>query len=406
MTIRVLHVLNYSLPNISGYTIRSKYLIESEKALGLAPYVITSPKYDHENPYRPVAVISGIEYHRTKRSVRPLRAPFVNEAFFIKDFREKIKRVAEKLGIDVIHAHSPSLNGLAGLKLKIRGQRVPLVYQVRALWEDAGVESGKMKAGSLKYRSSRYMESILLDRADYIVVICKGLKDILTERGVDGDKIEIVENGVDTDIFSPRERNERLVEKYELAGRCVVGFIGSFFRFEGVHELVKAFAVAARQGPPLKMMLIGSGEEFDHIRSLVEELGLEDDVILRGAVPHDEILDYYSVIDILVYPRVSTRLTEFVTPLKPLEGMAMGKTVVGSDVGGLRELIEDGETGLLYPAGNTKWLARTIMDLAEDSRLRSTLGKAASEHTSLCRNWLSITSKMPGIYEKVLKNYR
>ncbi len=404
MSIKILHVLGYSVPNISGYTIRSKYLIESENGLGLKPAVITSSKYDHEKPFVSSVVLSGIEYFRTKSRMVSLKVPFLKELFITRAFRREIKKIVVEKEIGVIHAHSPSLNGLAALGLKNNKCKVPLIYHVRALWEDAAVESGKMKANSLKYIISYYAENFLLKKADYIVVICEGLKTELVNRGYNAEKIVIIENGVDTASFQPIERSEKLTKKYGLDKTCVVGFIGSLFRFEGVCDLVKAFKLVSEQGLSVKLMIIGKGEELEYIKELSREACIEKDIIITGEIPHNEVMDYYSIIDIVVYPRISTRLTELVTPLKPLEAMSMGKAVIGSDVGGIKELIRDEKTGLLYQSGDLNKLSDTIVRLVKDPELRLLLGRAGMEDMRLNRNWSLICKKMMSVYEGLVKN--
>ncbi len=400
---KILHVLSYSIPNLSGYTIRGKYLVESEKKAGLTPMVITSPKYAHEDPFCLQIVLSDIEYYRTSEKKSPLNIPFLNELVYMKNFKKDIRDLVQSEGIDIIHAHSPSLNGLSALGIQHLGRKVPLVYQVRALWEDAGVESGKMKVNSPKYLASYYMENLLLKKANHIVVICEGLKKELVSRGYAEEKISIVKNGVDTDVFAAREKNNDLIEKYDLDGKCVVGFIGSFFKFEGVSDLVKAFKQVISKRPNLKLMLIGRGEEFEDIENMVKNDGLQDHIIVTGSIPHKEIMEYYSVLDILVYPRKSTRLTELVTPLKPLEAMSMGKAVVGSNIGGLRSLIQDGKTGLLYQADSICALSDTIDRLVSSRQLRDSLGSAAMQETRSNCSWLAVSSGMPEIYNSVLE---
>ena len=127
-----------------------------------------------------------------------------------------------------------------------------------------------------------------------------------------------------------------------------------------------------------------------------------NNVVFAGSVPHAEAARCYSVCDVLVYPRKSMRLTELVTPLKPLEAMAAGKTVIGSNVGGLRELIREGDTGLLFPAGDSEALAEVLRSTTRDEALRQRLGEAGRQHVCREREWRSLIRVHLETYRRLL----
>src|SRR5690606_28617170 len=140
----------------------------------------------------------------------------------------------------------------------------------------------------------------------------------------------------------------------------VLGFVGSFYAYEGLDLLVQAFASLSAQRSDLMLLLVGGGPQEQALKAQVAQLGLLDKVIFSGRVPHDEVSGHYALIDILAYPRRSMRLTELVTPLKPLEAMAQGKIFVASDVGGHKELIDDGRTGTLFKADDEAALVAAV----------------------------------------------
>jgi glycosyltransferase involved in cell wall biosynthesis len=145
-----------------------------------------------------------------------------------------------------------------------------------------------------------------------------------------------------------------------LAGMTVVGFAGSFYGYEGLNLLIEALAILAPRHRDLRVLLVGGGMQEGALREQARARGVSDRVVFSGRVPHKEVQRYYDLIDVLAYPRHRMRLTEIVTPLKPLEAMAQGRMLVASDVGGHRELIRDGETGVLFPAGDAGALADAI----------------------------------------------
>ncbi len=308
--------------------------------------------------------------------------------------------IIEQEDFDVVHAHSPSLCGLPAMKAA-RKKGIPFVYEVRAFWEDAAVDRQRFSEGSLRYRISQKMEQRIFDKADAIVCICEGLRSEIARR-TDRGNIFVVPNGVDTAIFTPRPKSTALLEKYDLQGKTVIGFIGSFFTFEGLSDLICSMAmVSAEDQNTTALVVVGGGVEDERVRRLAEDLGLMNrTVIFTGRVPHDQIQDYYSIMDILVYPRISKRITELVTPLKPLEAMAMEKAVVASDVGGLRELIDHEKTGILYKAGDRRDLAEKLMQLAHNKKERKILGKYARQVMLEKRSWDSLIKAYQGIYHR------
>ncbi|MFC1670445.1 glycosyltransferase [Spirochaetota bacterium] len=131
---------------------------------------------------------------------------------------------------------------------------------------------------------------------------------------------------------------------------------------------------------------------------MVHENKLDDYIVLTGKVPHNDVLKYYSIIDILIYPRNSIRLTELVTPLKPLEAMAMEKAVIGSDVGGIKELIIEGTSGFLFKSGDVDNLKDRVFKIIDNPKLTWDLQKKARKYVIEKRNWHTIISDYLKIY--------
>jgi glycosyltransferase involved in cell wall biosynthesis len=138
------------------------------------------------------------------------------------------------------------------------------------------------------------------------------------------------------------------------------------------------------------------------LRTQAVRLGIQDRVVFAGRVPHAQVRPHYDLIDVLVYPRRSMRLTELVTPLKPLEAMALGRLLVASDVGGHRELIRDGETGRLFPAGSADALAASIARLLDDRGDWDRMRRAGRHFVESERNWTRSVARYVDVYGRVL----
>jgi PEP-CTERM/exosortase A-associated glycosyltransferase len=405
---RVLHVLHHSAPYLDGYAVRSKHIVDFQRAAGLDVRVLTSAQHETEvarqvAPAEP-ETIDGVPYHRTPlpfaRVPRMATAPFLRELGQMKALLRSIERVAAREPVDVIHAHSPVLCGLPAMAAAAR-LGVPLVYEVRGFWEDGFVERWRGGARSLRYRISRRLETRVFRNAEAIVSIARHLHDDIAGRGIDARKLHYVPNGVDTQRFVPAPPDPEIVARHRLGGTRVVGFIGSFFRWEGLDCLVDAIDRVRRLVPDVRLLLVGGGEQEAAVAAQVSRLGLSDVVTLTGMVPHADVAKYYTVMDVLVYPRHRSRITETVTPLKPLEAMAMGKPVIGSDVGGLRELLDEG-VGLEFEAGDAEQLADRIAAALSDDRLRASLGSLGRERVLRTRGWDRLIARYVELYESLI----
>ena len=390
----VLHILDHSLPVMSGYSTRSRSIVLFQRALGLRPVVLTSPKHGPAPSER--EELDGIPHYRTQPA--PFlagRLPYAGEIALMAQLARRIARVARVEGAQVLHAHSPLLNGLPAL-LVGRRLGIPVVYESRAFWEDAAVDHGTTREHSLRYRVTRALETFLFKRADRAVVIAEAMRNEIIRRGVAAERVSVVPNGVDSERFHPIQRNTDLARRLGLNGGPVLGFIGSFYHYEGLRFLLDALPALRRQMPGCQVLLVGGGQEDAALRSRAVELG--GGAVFAGQVPHAQIGDYYSLIDVFVCPRRRMRLTELVTPLKPLEAMAMGCPVVASDVGGLLELIEHGVTGLVFHAESTESFVHEVARLGVDASLRSRLGAAARKHVLEERSWQRVVARYLAIY--------
>lgn len=393
---RILHVLDHSLPLHSGYTFRTLAILRQQRALGWETLHLTSPK--HGDSQAAEEEIDGWHFYRTTAAASPFAVtPVVKELVVMARIFRRMEEIVRRHRPDVIHAHSPVLNAIPALRVG-RRFHIPVVYEVRALWEDAAVDHGTARQGGLRYRLSRAAETYALRSANAVTTICEGLRQEIIGRGVATDRVTVIPNAVDVDAFKfGKAPDEALRAQLGLAGTVLVGFVGSFFAYEGLDLLLGALPLILAERPEVRVLLVGGGPHEAQLKDMARRLGVADKVVFAGRVAHSEVHRYYSLIDVLAYPRRSMRLTELVTPLKPLEAMAQGHLLVASDVGGHRELIRDGETGTLFPAGRSDALADAVLRLLRQSdwsarRLR------ARRFVEAERNWRSSVERYRGVY--------
>ncbi|MFH1999758.1 MAG: TIGR04063 family PEP-CTERM/XrtA system glycosyltransferase [Planctomycetota bacterium] len=408
---RVLHIFDHSVPYFSGYTFRSGYILSNQRKLGFEPFVLTTMKHQKQNGL--CETIDGQAFFRTPAfenpiTLRAFRTPMLGEAMHMHRLYHRILEVCRQQPVDLIHAHSPALNGLPALKVA-RYLGLPMVYEIRAFWEDAGVDLGTYSSeNSLKYKSVRRFETYLCHRADSVTTICEGLKNDLLSRNVDPKKITVIPNGVEAGRFLPLPRDEALMASLHLEPGKVIGFIGSFYDYEGLDLLLKAFALVLKQRKDLKLLMVGGGYQGqdERLKMLSHSLNLGDRCVFTGRVPHDQVDHYYSVIDVLAYPRHSMRLTELVTPLKPLEAMSMEKIVIGSRVGGIAELVKEGENGFLFDPDSAESLADTLLRIMNHPQETVEMGARARRFIETHRNWEKIVKRYEHVYSHAEESNR
>ena len=394
---RILHVLDHSLPLHSGYAFRTIAILREQRALGWETLQLTTPR--HGTAQSEVEEADGWKFYRTSAGPGPVSA--IPGGAYIDEMRATARRIdelADWFRPDVIHAHSPVLNALPALWVG-RRRGTPVVYELRASWEDAAVDHGTTTEGSMRYRASRALETFALQRADHVTTICEGLRTEIIDRGIPPERVTVIPNAVDTREFRfGGTPDGELQRQLGLDGKTVVGFAGSFYAYEGLDLLIEAVAMLAPTMPDLRVLLVGGGPQEHALRAQAAEQGLADRVIFAGRVPHAEVQRYYDLIDVLAYPRHRMRLTELVTPLKPLEAMAQGRMFVASDVGGHRELVRDGETGFLFPAGDAAALARAIARLLDHREDWPRLREQARRFVETERTWARSVARYAGVY--------
>ncbi|HMN55548.1 MAG TPA: glycosyltransferase, partial [Sphingopyxis sp.] len=191
--------------------------------------------------------------------IAPARSPW-REWREIGALADRVAALVDEWRPDLLHAHSPVLDGLAALRV---GKRlgIPVIYEIRAFWEDAAVGNGTGREGSARYFLTRQLESHAVRAADAVAVICEGLRGDLIARGVDPAKIVVSPNGVDLDLFGdPPPRDDALAADLGLMpGDAVMGFIGSFYDYEGIDDLIAAMPALVAAEPGARLLLVGGG---------------------------------------------------------------------------------------------------------------------------------------------------
>ncbi len=398
---KILHILDHSIPLHSGYTFRTRAILKQQRVLGWQTFHVTSAK--HTGARQEIEEVDELRFYRTPQTIGLLAAlPIINQWLIVKSLQKRLDEVIAEIQPDILHAHSPALNGLAALHAG-KKHNIPVVYECRAFWEDAAVDHGTTKEKSLRYRITHALETRVFKRANAITTICEGLRKDIMRRNIAENKITVIPNAVDIEKFSDsQETNPELKHKLGIQDKIVLGFIGSFYAYEGIPLILQALPEVLKQQPNVRVLLVGGGPQEQLIKEKVKQLKLDDYVIFTGRVPHDMVQDYYKLVDIFIYPRLAMRLTDLVTPLKPLEAMAQGRLVIASDVGGHKELIKDQKNGVLFKANDVNSLAACTLNLIGRPELWEKMRQAGRLYVEQERNWKKSVGKYQNVYSQLL----
>jgi glycosyltransferase involved in cell wall biosynthesis len=404
---RVLHVVGRSLPDQAGYTIRTHNIAKAQRDAGLDPHIVTQTGVATDDVNAMRDEIDGITYHRFSRLQRnelPLDC-------WLRRHIEKVSELVEELRPAVLHAASDFINALAATTIG-RAFGIPVVYESRGFWEETWLSRQADRYGwDLQRLRERHglpdiylwrqaIEDRMRREADHVVTLADVMADRVEAGGVPRERITVVPNAVAVADFPISGRNSALARQLGIMPRTVViGYISSLVEYEGIDVLISAYAEVRGSVPvQTRLLIVGEGQVRGRLEEHAKALGMGDEVIFTGQVPHGAVVDYYGLIDIFVVPRRPVEVTQLVTPLKPFEAFSTGRTVVLSNVRALAAIADDSNAAALFEAGSPKSLATVLRDLLLDPERRQRLAKTGAAWVRAHRTWAATTDRYLGIY--------
>lgn len=402
--LNVLYVIHNSLPYKSvGYAIRSHYITQSLVKQQVKVTAVTRlgfPNDEIDIEQFPLCdQVDKVIYHRLKSSEFLYNKIPLPE--YLYKYTESLLDFAYKHKPTILHSASNFINGIAANHVaKILG--IPSIYEIRGLWEITRTSKEPDFENSDSFNMIKRMEVEAAMTATVVITLTEALKTEMVERGISRDKITVISNGADSQRFKPLERDRDLEAFFEYQNKVVIGYIGSVLQYEGIEYILQASAILKAKGfKNFAVLIVGDGDYLETVKLLCNQLNLQDIVNFTGRVSHQEVERYYSLVDITAYPRKGELVCEMVSPLKPFEAMSMEKCVVSSDVAALKEIVNDGVTGLLHKKDDVEDLARIFEILIENDSLRLQLGKAARNWIKSEKDWEIIGKKFLEIYQSL-----
>ncbi|WP_394157428.1 glycosyltransferase [Vibrio campbellii] len=391
---KVLHVLYTYLPDVTGSSIRSEGILKGQKSNGIDVVVITSP---FQKGYRKdLDVINDVKVYRTYNNREELEASENRKS--IKDriikiisilgFSFDVYKVAKKENINVIHAHSMFFCGLPAF-LCSKVLNVKFVYEYRSVWEDRF--DSVTFFDRFQNKVVRFLETLSMKLADKVVVLNEGLRRNVIDRGITSDKVVIVPNAVSDDLFLDAKDIT-----FPLSAKSF-GYVGNFSHIEGLDLLVKAFldAFPRKDFSDCKLTFHGRGPYLNSLEELLETVD-DDRILIAGPFERGHIIDVYKSLDCIVIPRRKLNICDVVTPLKPLEAMAFGRLVIGSNCGGIVEVCASERNAVLFEADSIGSLSLAMKKQYESFDL--SIAKNGRDFVENNRNWSDVAKIYFDVY--------
>lgn len=388
---RVLHLVSASRPWVeAGFAIRTHEVGRAQLAAGLDPHIATAPGFPGHVGVHVVPrtdQLDGVTYHRLEPDARTGQPDDIRVTAAAAAFAALARELAPTV---IAAAETASIVETTAPSALAVGRRLglPVILEVRGFRDEAWHFRTGDRPSPERYALLRAADAALWSQADAVVTLGEGMREELVARGVPADRIAIVPNAIDAERFRPGERDAALAVALGIRpGEVVLGYVGSLVAYEGVGSLLDAARVLLDRGRAVHVLIVGDGEAMPDLRARVAALRLDDAVSLTGRVPHDAIVAHLHLIDVFVVPRPDHRLTRLVTPIKPVEALAAGCTVVVSDLPALRELIVDRATGRTFAAGDADDLVTVLDELVTDPDQRRRLAEAGSAWARSERTW-------------------
>ncbi len=397
---RVLHLVSNALPHTqAGYTVRTHRVVTAQRAAGLDPHVATFVGWPREVADAAGGdVVDGIHYHH----LRPGDTLPEGLSHQIDAGVSAATELARQLRPAVLHAASDHRNASVALGVGAR-LGLPVVYEVRGFLEETWLSSAGARAeGSERHRLVVEREAAVMRRADAVVSLAATMRDEIAARGTASERVMLAPNAVDPQLLDARPDGAGFRRAHGIGDdEFVVGSVSSLMPYEGFATLVDAAASLRERGVAVRVLLVGDGPDRDTLLARAAGHGLTETCVLPGRVTPDEALRAQAALDVFVAPRTDERVCRLVTPLKPVEAMALGVPVIASDLPALRELLAGGEAGLMVSPGDVAALVDALERLHDAPRLRADLAKAGRDEVAGGRTWPRVAQVYRDLYKRL-----
>jgi glycogen(starch) synthase len=387
---RILHILDHSPPHRSAYTRRTMGILNQQRSFGWHPICLTGPNQGAAPT--PDRNAGSWHFFRTGAVGRVCaRHTLLRQLAGMAMLARRLQKVIQLTRPDVLHVHPPAINAFAALHAA-RRCALPVVLEVHPLWSDTG--------DAWRSRLGRALDLRVARRVDAIVTSSRGLASSLSAQGVDAGRIVVVPPAASARAPGPPDAS--LARALGLGRGPVIAFGAGSHRHEGLELMLAALPSLLCKYPALRLLVLAAGELDAALRGQVARLGLSGKVIFSGSVSAPQVPRCLALANLVVYPRLPSPQADLVAPVRPLEAMAQGSVVIASNVGGHRELIAHGRTGILFEAGSASALAEAALSLLAEPSCWPAIGAAARAFVAAERSWPATAARYGPLYSSLM----
>lgn len=297
--------------------------------------------------------------------------------------------------IDLFHSHGIFFSGICFLNHK-----KPFVLTVHGYSSQETISHGRIKKNSFIFKVMRWIEKMVIIRADAVIVVSSKLKKwVIQELNADEQKVFVIPNGIDPEKFRPFDASSvRSNLGYSLNDKIIV-FVKAFTEQSGIKFLIQSIPHIYKEHPEIKLLAIGGGPLFDELFREVERLNLKDQVKLLNSVPNEKIPSYLNASDIFVFPSIPMSQAEETFGISLIEAMACGKPVIATSIGGPKEIIEGGtNVGILIPPNDPVAISESVIKLLDHPHQAKKIGENARSHVISRYTWDLIFEETQKVY--------
>jgi glycosyltransferase involved in cell wall biosynthesis len=392
---KVFYVVDHDpLTANDGYTRRTHEIVSGLQTGGWDVQPISAPAVAAEVlDFR----FNGVRYTRLMMQ----QGASVGIRTYIDAFAAQIVDRAKANRPALIHAASPFPNGLAAASAA-RVLGLPYLYEVRGLWELTRLVEHPEFRSSLGFAAQSRMECDATCAADRVLALGAELGQELTRRGLDSERWTVSASGAPEMTLATTALREDALRRFGLSDGFVIGYVGSLVRYEGLAAVLEAFARLAPRRPDAKLLIVGDGADRPRLEGLVRRFGISQRVVFAGRLAAADAKVAYQAIDLLLYVRERSILTETVPPLKHLEAAAAGLPIIVSDVAPLKRFADESGAAVIVPSQNADALAEAILALMDDPARRRELGGRGRAYTAT-RTWARTADGIAAAYAACLR---
>lgn len=402
----VLHLVTNCLPHTqAGYTFRTQSILTAQLDAGINAFAVTRYGYPINEGKFFTGKTSQLKSDASEKTVayHHLIPKGFASRYELENAAKYASILVQKLRPAVLHAATDFVNGEIASAVAMATD-LPFAYEVRGFLEQSWLAKNERNSvDSPFYQEFLSREIAVMQQANAITTLSETMKSEIVKRGIDSNKIYLTPNAVSDDLLMMNKSASQARLEIGVSELPTFGIISTLYSFENTSLLIAALEELESSGRSAQLLIIGDGPDLAALKDKAYKSRVKDRIYFFGRIPNNKIPTYYQALDVFCVPRTRSRVTELVTPLKPIEAMALNRPVLASNLPAMAELITTGETGLLIEPDSLSALTNSLDRLLYDSHYRISLARNAKDWVATNRTWSQVAQTYRQVYQQLSK---